>query len=422
MRHKTYLPLTGLLVLALLFLAACGGAAPAVEAPAEEAAPTEAVAPAAEEPAPAVEVETAAPSGEPIRFGVVQPLTGPVAEGGAHVVSGIEIAVDRINADGGVMGRPLEAVVVDGKCDPQESSNAAQLLITRDKVPVLLGAYCSSATLAVMPLLEQEGVPMVVETSSSWKITDPGTPGYAWVYRTAPTSGMEAAAAEPLLAGLGVSKVAVMSVNNDWGRGAAEEFGSVIQNIGGEVVSTDFIDTLAVDFSPQLTAIKNSDADTLLITTDVPQVAGILKQFRELGLTQTVLSSGGVLYPELLIELTNQETAEGVYSVVFWLPGMPETAGDPELSAWYVEEYNRRGLPATGLGESWKGFDATYVIANAFEASGGNLDSASLNDALKKVEFDGLGGHIAFTEAEGHQTKLNVYIGQIRGGILTTPE
>jgi branched-chain amino acid transport system substrate-binding protein len=118
-----------------------------------------------------------AQSKEPIKIGLIQPLSGPIAAAGSYITNAAKIAVERINAKGGVLGRPLELVIEDNKSDPAETRNAAEKLIVRDKVPIIIGAWGSSMTLAMMPLAAQHGVPILVETSSSSKITDPKTPG-----------------------------------------------------------------------------------------------------------------------------------------------------------------------------------------------------------------------------------------------------
>src|SRR5262249_56306682 len=97
------------------------------------------------------------------------------------------------------LGRPRELVIEDNKSDPAETRNAAEKLIVRDKVPVIIGAWGSSMTLAMMPLAAQHGVPLVVETSSSSKITDPKTPGQKVVSRISPTSELEAVGAGALI-------------------------------------------------------------------------------------------------------------------------------------------------------------------------------------------------------------------------------
>ncbi len=106
-----------------------------------------------------------------IKIGVNEPLTGPFAASGTYVVNGAKIAADEINAKGGVLGKKIELVIEDNKSNPTEAAAVAEKLITADKVPVMMGAWGSSLTLAVMPKLMEYKVPMVVETSSSGKIT-----------------------------------------------------------------------------------------------------------------------------------------------------------------------------------------------------------------------------------------------------------
>ena len=101
-----------------------------------------------------------------IKVGLIQPLSGPIAAAGSYITNGAKIAVERINAKGGVLGRPLELVIEDNKSDPAETRNAAEKLIVRDKVPIIIGAWGSSMTLAMMPLAAQHGVPILVETSA----------------------------------------------------------------------------------------------------------------------------------------------------------------------------------------------------------------------------------------------------------------
>src|SRR3990172_5108178 len=124
-----------------------------------------------------------------IRIGVTQPLTGAFAASGNYVTQGAKIAEDQINAAGGVLGRKIQLVVEDNKSNPTEAVATAEKLIGKDKVPVMMGAWSSTLTLAVMPKLMEYGVPMLVETSSSGKITTSGNP---WIFRISPTSEMEA--------------------------------------------------------------------------------------------------------------------------------------------------------------------------------------------------------------------------------------
>ena len=167
-----------------------------------------------------------AQQGDPIKIGVIQPLSGPVAASGNYVRMGAEIARDWINARGGVLGRPVALLIEDNKSDPKEAATAAEKLIVRDKVPVIMGAWGSSMTLAAMPKLEEYGVPMVVETSSASTITKRGNP---WIFRISPPSEMEALGLEKYLKDLGVKKADFLAVNTDWGRGAVAAFGDIAE-------------------------------------------------------------------------------------------------------------------------------------------------------------------------------------------------
>src|SRR5215218_3323590 len=154
-----------------------------------------------------------AANAQTIKIGVNEPLTGAFAASGTYVVNGAKIAADEINAKGGILGKKLELVIEDNKSNPTEAAAVAEKLISRDKVPVMMGAWGSSFTLAVMPKLMEYKVPMLVETSSSGKITTSGNP---YIFRISPPSAVEAEAFAPKVQALGIKKVDFLVVNNDW--------------------------------------------------------------------------------------------------------------------------------------------------------------------------------------------------------------
>src|SRR5688500_5799470 len=148
---------------------------------------------------------------EPIKIGVTQPLTGAFAASGNYVAQGAKMAEDHINAAGGVLGRKIQLVIEDNKSNPTEAVATAEKLIGKDKVPVMMGAWSSTLTLAIMPKLMEYQVPMLVETSSSGKITTAGKP---WIFRISPTSEMEARAFAPRVKSLGIKKADFLSTND----------------------------------------------------------------------------------------------------------------------------------------------------------------------------------------------------------------
>ena len=126
-----------------------------------------------------------------IKIGVIQPLTGPLAFNGNNDVNGAKLAVKEINASGGVLGKKIELVIEDGQCKPADSVNAAEKLIVRDKVPAIMGGFCSGATAAIMPVAERYKIPLVTGVSSNPKLTEKLHP---WFFRNAETELMTAQA------------------------------------------------------------------------------------------------------------------------------------------------------------------------------------------------------------------------------------
>ncbi|MGY4290312.1 ABC-type branched-subunit amino acid transport system substrate-binding protein [Bradyrhizobium sp. LM2.7] len=215
-----------------------------------------------------------------IKIGVNQPLTGAFAASGTYVVNGAKIAADEINAKGGILGKKIELVIEDNKSNPTEAAAVAEKLITSDKVPVLMGAWGSSLTLAVMPKLIEYETPMVVETSSSGKITTTGNP---FIFRISPPSAVEAAAFRGIVDKLALKKVDFLVINNDWGRGTAEDFSKMMKDKGISIGLVETMDQGAQDMSAQLSKIKSSDSETVIVTTAVDQLTLIFKQARRAG-------------------------------------------------------------------------------------------------------------------------------------------
>src|SRR6266576_6524405 len=229
----------------------------------------------------AVAVLAGPAAAQTIKIGVNEPLTGPFAASGTYVVNGAKIAADEINAKGGVLGKKIELIIEDNKSNPTEAAAVAEKLITADKVPVMMGAWGSSLTLAVMPKLMEYKVPMVVETSSSGKITTSGNP---YIFRISPPSAVEAAAFKNILPKMSVKKADFLVINNDWGRGSAEDFGKTLKADNVQVGLVETMDQSAQDMSAQLSKIKATDSDTIMVTTAVEQLTLLLKQATALGI------------------------------------------------------------------------------------------------------------------------------------------
>ena len=353
---------------------------------------------------------------EPIKIGVSQPLTGAFAASGNYVAQGAKMAEDAINASGGVLGRKIQLVIEDNKSNPTEAVATAEKLISKDKVPVMMGAWSSTLTLAVMPKLMEYGVPMLVETSSSGKITTSGNP---WIFRISPTSEMEAKAFAPMAKSLGIKKADFLATNNDFGLGASKEFSEMLKASGVQVGVMETMDPKATDFSAQQAKIKASGGDTLFVTTAVEQITLILKQAKDLQLKTRIITTGGSNSPDQLIQQAG-DAANGSLHLVFFTPWFPEAVKNPDIAKKFVAEWNTRKHNVGGLTEGFRGWDGIHTIVEGIKAAG-KPDPKAIQAALWKVKVKGINGDIAFIKQgpagqESAQNVPSVYLVKIDGG------
>jgi branched-chain amino acid transport system substrate-binding protein len=362
-----------------------------------------------------------APAQETVKVGVIQPLSGSVAASGNYIRMGAEIGRDWINAKGGVLGRKVELLIEDNKSDPKEAATAAEKLIVRDKVPVIVGAWGSSMTLAAMPKLEEYGVPMVVETSSAATITKAGNP---WIFRISPPSEMEALGLSKYMKDLGIKRADFLAVNTDWGRGAVGAFGDLLKRSGAQVGTAEFMEQAATDMNAQITKVKAGGADTLFLTTSVEQITLVLKQAQEQRLVRRVITTGGSSSPSQLIKQAGA-AAEGTYHILFFLPWFPEAMPDGKLAKAFVDEWAKRGHPFEGLTEGFRGHDGVLTAVEAIRIAG-KPDPKAVREALWQVSVMGVNGPIKFEKdgpagKESGQSKPSIFIVQVKDGKIALP-
>ena len=359
---------------------------------------------------------------DPIKVGVIYPLTGPAAAAGSYQKAGVEIARDKFNAEGGILGRQVQLFVEDGANDPSQSVSAAEKLVTRDKVDLMIAAWGSSPTLAVSASVTKKyGVPHVVDTASSGKVTKlDGNRPNPWLFRISATSQMEAEGLEKsLVSKMGFTKVAFMSVNNDWGRGAAQEFGTVVKRAGGTVVAQEIMNADQTDFLTQLTKIKSADANAIIVTSDQAQISLILKQYKQLGMNQKMLTTGGGIVPEGLALLAGTEAAEGVNIITFFAPWFPEMSKIPQEAKWFSDEYLKRGNAPKGFGECFRGYDGMKAIKGVLDVAK-TTDKEKVREAFAKVDIQALSGRIKFDEFG--QSAPNILVIQVKNGKPSIPD
>jgi len=343
-----------------------------------------------------------AATGEPIKVGLLQPITGPIAATGIAIRDAAILYQDYINANGGVNGRPIQLVIEDTGNDPTMSASAMNKVVTQDKVPVVIGAWGSSPTLAAVAVAKEHNVPMVVETASSFKVTDKNEEGSPWIFRLSAPTAMEIAVMRDILKDeLNFLKPYVIAVNNDWGRGSVDEFNKLYTNVYGlALAGSDFVEATETDYSAVLTKVLASGADSVIAVGDAAQIALEVEQARNLGLDLPFLGTGMACSIYKISSLVGMTAAEGFCQTVGFMGNIdPAMTVNPEMAQLFVDLWNSKGYEIVEMQEAARGFDALYVVCEALKTIDGEITREAVRDALAALETNTHSyGKVKFTE------------------------
>ena len=336
-----------------------------------------------------------------VKVGVISPVTGPVALDGESFRNGANLAVKEVNAS--ASGTSIELVIEDGECKPNVSANAAQKLLVRDAVPVIVGAHCSPATAAVIPLAERQKVPFITGISSAPSLTQSRR---EYFFRMPPTEAMTASVAVPFyLERLKFKSIAMVGLNDEWGRQAAEVNAALLQAKGVKVVSTDFFLPGESEFGAMLTTIKAADPGAIFVAANTREAILIAKKAEELGLKQQRVGVGA--WPTNTFITRAGDAGMGWTVISQYVPGIAT-----DRNRQFVEAYTKAyGSPPDKYAVS--GYDTLTVVADAVKRAG-KSDAAAIRDALEKTSTDVVQGHVTFDT--NHQAYTNAVISENRDG------
>ena len=200
-------------------------------------------------------------SGEPVTIGVSGPLTGPNAQYGAQWKKGFDLALDEINAKGGVKGRPLQYVFEDSQADPRQTVAIAQKFVSDPKIVVEVGDFSSTASMAASPIYQRAGLVQFGFTNSHPNFTKGGD--FIW------SNSVSQADEQPRLAkyaaDLGFKKVAVLYLNTDWGRASQKLFSQAAKGDGIDVVASEGYQPDEEDFRSTLVRVRDAKPDAIVL-------------------------------------------------------------------------------------------------------------------------------------------------------------
>ncbi|MFS0558785.1 ABC transporter substrate-binding protein [Brevibacillus sp. 179-C9.3 HS] len=359
-------------VASLVFLSACGGGA-----------------------TPAAESGTGGASKEPIKVGAIFSLTGPNSPLGVPEKQAVELLVKEINGAGGVDGRPLEIIFEDDKSDNTEAVKAIKKLASKEKVVAVLGSSGSGPSLGMAEYAAAEKLPLISMAAAD-QITNPVRAG---IYKTPHTDVHGTKRIFKYLKEKGITKIATLNDSNPYGSGWTTQLQKYAPEYGITIVAEEKYGTKDPSMSSQLTKIKGTDAQALIVAGTNPGPATIVKEAKQLNFTMPIISSHGSANSKFL-ELIG-DSGEGVLMVAGKLLIPEQVAADDPQSAIikkFVEGY-QAAYNTQPDGFAGYGYDGLNLLVEGLKQAGG--DASKLGEVLEKVKYVGVTGEFKFT-ADDH--------------------
>lgn len=332
-----------------------------------------------------------AQSGEPIKLGLVTALSGQSALAGESITRGMQIAIDEINAKGGLLGgRKLELVRRDDEANPAKGVIAARELIYREKVAVIFGGLDTPVSMAIVPLINQEKVPFMGPWAAGTGITKNGAEAN-YAFRVSAVDeivdvGMLAYAQKTFKA----TKPGLILVNNPWGESNEKGLKAAMTAKGVVPAGVEKFEANDVDMVPQLTRLKAAGADTLFMVGNVGPSAQVVKSLERMGWKVPVVSHWGPAGGRFT-ELAGP-TAKDVHFVqTYSFFGKQGPVGERVIKAMMAKYPNVKTpadiTPAVGVANA---YDATHLAALAIQAAGSTQGDAVRQGFYKIEKYEGL--------------------------------
>ncbi|MDR2786350.1 MAG: ABC transporter substrate-binding protein [Treponema sp.] len=319
----------------------------------------------------------------PVAIGAVFPLSGSVAFYGTESRDGALLAIDEINAAGGLLGRHLTLIPEDDEGNAEKSVNAFTKLTSRDKVSFVLGSSTSGATQAMTALAQQNKVILISPSATNVAITRAGD----YIFRACfidPFQGV--VGADFAYDTLGSRRAAILyDAGADYNSGLADSFRQQFSAIGGQVVADEAYQSGDVDFNAQVTRIKAANPDVVYLPNYYNDVALQAKQLRAQGVTCALVGGDGW---DGLIDNAEDEVLNG-----FWSAGFAADTTDPKGQTFvkaFAAKFNRTASQFSALG-----YDTMMLVADGIKAAG-SFDTAAVKDAMAKISGPYVTGNIRF--------------------------
>ena len=319
--------------------------------------------------------------GDTIKIGVNLELSGAVASYGSSEKDGIDLAVEEINAEGGIDGKEIKLVEVDNKSDAAEATSAAIKLTSQDNVTAIIGAATSGNSVAQVQIAADSKTPMISPsgTSPSVTVAEDGSVN-EFTFRTSFIDPFQGTVAANFASNeLKVKNAAVFADNaSDYAKGLASSFISDFEAAGGSIVSEESYVAKDTDFRSTLTRIKATNPDFIFIPGYYEEVGLIVKQARELGITVPLMGADGWDSPTL-VDLAGADALNNTFIINHYSAEDPDGKAK-EFSDKYNEKFGKAPNSFNALG-----YDTVYLLKDAIERAD-STDGTKIKEALEATD------------------------------------
>jgi len=338
-----------------------------------------------------------AASAQNIKIGVAGPTTGPVTQYGQMVREGVDTAIERINAAGGIDGKQLEAVSYDDACEPKQGPVVANRVVN-DKVGFVVGHVCSGATIAAADIYDNEGIIMVTPSATAPALTD--GKNYEFILRTIGRDDQQGpAAAKYIIEQAKPKKVAILHDKQSYGQGIAGSVRDELKKANIDVAMFEGINAGDADYSAVITKIKAGGADFVYFGGYHPEMGLLLRQAAEQGVQAKFMGPEGVGNPD--INAIAGAAAEGL------LLTLPADFSQNANNAAIVKAFTDKKRNASGAFQL-TAYSATQVIADGIKGAK-STDPNEVIKYLRANSFDTPIGKVSWNK----QGDLNAFEFQV---------
>ena len=334
-----------------------------------------------------------------IRIGIAEALTGNASQYGLSIRKGFELALSEIAAKGGINGQNVQLIIEDEQGRKEEAINAFKKLIFQDKVLMLFGPTLSNSAQAADPVAQSARIVVFGTSNTADGITSIGS----YVFRNSVTEAdILPVTLKAAVRNTGLKRVAVLYGNDDiFTKSGYDNFEKALHDLKIPVTTTEVFAKGDVDFKPQLTKIKASNPDAIVLSALVAEGAPIMVQARQLGLTLPFIGGNGMNSPRIF-ELA-KNNSDNLWVGSPWSLENPAAVNKRFIAA-YQGAYG--SLPDQFAAQA---YDAMYIVAQALKKNKvtGVLetDRRALRDALPAIQWNGATGPFSFRQATGRDGK-----------------